>query len=174
MVYLTASTILILANAACVAANIFMLPGNWLMVGTLCVFLLATGSTTGPDWTTLLIVLGLAIVGEIVETLAGTANASRKGASRRAMILSLVMSIVCSIMGAFLVPLPIIGSAAGAIAGAAAGAFSGAWIGESWKGTSPTQRTEIGKAAMNGRMLGMLAKLAVGAAIFVFQRLSLW
>ena len=145
------------------------------MVGSLSVFLLAVGATTGgPDWSTLMIVLGLAVFGEILEVVTGSAKAAQKGASRRAMTLSLFVSMIGSVAGAILVPIPVIGSAVGAIAGAAAGAFGGAWMGEAWKGTEMSRRTEIGKAAMNGRMVGMLAKLAVGAAIFVFQLISLW
>jgi hypothetical protein len=72
------------------------------------------------------------------------------------------------------IPIPVIGTAIGAIAGAAVGAFAGAWMGEAWKGTELTLRTEIGTAAMSGRMIGMLAKLSIGAAIFVFQLISLF
>lgn len=172
--YWIAAVILILLNGICVAANLFMMPGNWLMVATLCVFLLTVGTTTGPDWTTLLIVLGLAVVGEILEVFTGSAKAAKKGASRRALLLSLVVSFVGSIAGSLLIPIPVIGGAIGAITGAAVGAFSGAWLGEAWKGTDVSQRTEIGTAAMSGRMMGMIAKLAIGAAIFVFQLVSLW
>lgn len=175
MVYWVAATILIVVNLACVFANMLMLPGNWLMVGSLCVFILGCGTDSGgPDWTTLLVVIGLAIVGELLEMFSGSAKASKKGASRRAMVLSLLVSMVGSIAGAFLIPVPVIGSAVGAIAGAAAGAFGGAWLGEAWKGTELPKRTEIGTAAMSGRVIGMLSKLAVGAAIFVFQMVSLW
>ena len=76
--------------------------------------------------------------------------------------------------GAFLIPIPVIGNAIGAVLGAAAGAFLGAWLGELWKGTDPEQRTEIGTAAMTGRMLGMAAKLAMGVAIFAVQLVSLF
>ena len=174
MFYWGAATILITVNLACVSANLLMLPGNWLMVGSLCLFLLATGTTTGPDWSTLLVVIVLAAIGEILEAFTGSAKASKKGASRRAMILSLLMSMAGSIVAAFVIPIPVIGSAIGAVGGAAVGAFGGAWLGEAWKGTEPSKRTEIGTAAMSGRMIGMLAKLAVGAAIFVFQLVSLW
>ena len=172
--YWFAVTVLIILNGACVVANLFMLPGNWMMVGTLCVFLLSAGTTSGPDWTTLIVVLALAIVGEILEMFTGSAKAAKKGASRRALLLSLLVSMVGSIGGAFVIPIPVIGSAVGAIAGAAVGAFSGAWMGEAWKGTDVNQRTEIGTAAMTGRMYGMLGKLAIGAAIFVFQLVSFW
>lgn len=172
--YWVAATLLVIVNLACVCANMLMLPGNWLMVGTLCLFLLAAGTTTGPDWTTLLIVIGLAVIGEILELFTGSAKAAKKGASRRAMILSLMLSMVGCIAGAFIIPIPVIGSAIGAVCGAAAGAFGGAWLGEAWKGGDPSKRTEISTAAMGGRMIGMLAKLTIGAAIFVFQLVSLW
>lgn len=174
MGYWIAAAILVMANAVFVAANLLMLPGNWLMVISLCLFLLAAGTTTGPDWTTLIVVVVLACLGEIMELFTGSASARRKGASRRAMMLSLVASMVFCLAGTMMIPIPVIGSAIGAIVGAATGAFAGAWMGEAWKGTAAVQRTEIGTAAMKGRMTGMLAKMAVGAAIFVFQLVSLW
>ena len=82
--------------------------------------------------------------------------------------------MICSITGAFIIPVPVIGNALGAVLGAAAGAYGGAWLGEAWTGADVRKRNEIGRAAMTGRMAGMLAKLAVGAAIFVFQLVSLW
>ena len=84
IVYWTAAVLLIVANATCVVANMFLLPGNWLMVGSLCLFLLGAGTDTGPDWTTLIVVIILAAVGEILETVTGAAKAMKKGASRRA------------------------------------------------------------------------------------------
>ncbi|MEP3482403.1 MAG: DUF456 domain-containing protein [Fuerstiella sp.] len=173
--YWIAATILIVANAACLAANLLTLPGNWLMVLNLCLFLLAFGDpVASPDWTTLLVVLVLAIIGEIVEAFGGSAMASKKGASRRAMLLSLIVSMIGSVAGSFAIPIPVIGTAAGAVAGAALGAFAGAWLGETWMGSDWPTRKTISVSAMKGRMLGLVAKLAVGAAIFVFQLVSFW
>ncbi|MEQ9408006.1 MAG: DUF456 domain-containing protein [Fuerstiella sp.] len=174
MGYWIAATLLITANAVFMTSNLLMLPGNWLMVGSLCLFLLAAGTTTGPDWTTLIVVIVLAVIGELLEAFTGAAKAKKQGASRRAMVLSLALSMVGCIVGAVFVPIPVIGSAVGAITGAAVGAFGGAWLGEAWKGSDPILRRDVGTAAMSGRMMGMLAKIAVGAAIFVFQLVSLW
>lgn len=171
--YWVGATCLVLFNAVFVALNILMLPGNWLMVGSLAVFIFFAGPETGPGWVTLGIVVSLAVTGEILELFTGSAKAHKKGASRRAMALSLLLSMAGSVAGAFLVPIPVIGNAIGAIIGAAVGAFSGAWLGEAWKGTDISQRSDIGTAAMTGRMLGMAAKLAVGVAIFVVQFISL-
>ena len=104
----------------------------------------------------------------------GSAKAAQKGASRRALAISMGLSFVCSIAGTFVVPIPVVGSLIGAILGAAIGAFAGAWLGEAWKGTDHALRTEIGTAAMFGRLLGMLAKGVVGVAIFVVQLVSFW
>lgn len=173
--YWIAATILIVANLVCVAANLVMLPGNWLMVLNLCLFLLTFGDpVAAPDWTTLLVVLVLAIAGEILEAFSGSALAARKGASRRTMLLSLLISMAGSVAGSFAIPVPIIGTAIGAVLGAAVGAFFGAWLGEAWIGTDREVRKSISVSAMKGRMLGIAAKLAVGAAIFVFQLISFW
>jgi hypothetical protein len=169
MWYWTAATILVLVSFCGVLGNLLMLPGNWLMVGALALFVAGTGGTQTPGWTNVAVCAGIAVVGEIVELVAGSAKASQKGASRRAMLLSFALSLVGSVAGTFLVPIPVVGSAVGAVAGAALGAFSGAWIGEAWKGSEAGKRTEIGAAAMTGRMIGMLAKLTAGVAIFVFQ-----
>ena len=90
------------------------------------------------------------------------------------MLLSFSLSIAGSVGGAFLIPIPVIGSAIGAVGGAAGGAFVGAWLGEAWIGSDNRKRNEVGAAAMTGRMMGMLAKLSIGVAIFVYTTICLW
>lgn len=172
--YWLAVLILVLVNACCVAANLLMLPGNWIMLGALCVFVIFQGTAAGPDWTTVLVVLGMAVAGEVLETVTGAARAAKTGASRRAMLMSLLLSMAGALAGALVIPIPVVGSAVGAIAGAASGAFAGAWLGETWKGTVHEKRTEISTAAMTGRMIGMVAKFSIGIAIFAFQVISIW
>lgn len=174
MWYWTAAAVLIAANAMCVFANLFLIPGNWLMLGTMCVFLLVTDAVGGPTWTTVAVTGVLAMIGEILEMLGGTARAARRGASRRTLLLSFAFTVVGSIGGTFLIPVPVIGTAAGAMIGAALGAYGGAWMGEAWSGSDTAQRSRIGQAALSGRLLGMLAKIGVGMAIFVFQTIMLW
>ncbi|GAB5440416.1 MAG: hypothetical protein Fues2KO_07650 [Fuerstiella sp.] len=174
MTYWIAAITLLLLNTVFVLLNFLMLPGNWLMVGSLCVFMLVVGPTAGPSLTTLIVVVVLAIVGELVELLTGSAAAKKMGASRRAMMLSLIVSVTGAIVGTFVVPIPVVGSAIGAVGGAALGAFVGAWVGEAWKGTQVAQRGLISHAAMKGRLLGMLGKLAIGGGIFVLQMVSLF
>jgi uncharacterized protein YqgC (DUF456 family) len=163
---------LIALNSAALLSNLFLLPGNWVMTGSLCIFLVASDFDHGPTWKAAVASALLAGVGEFLELVMGSAKAAKKGASRRAMAISMAMSFVCSIAGTFVIPIPVVGSVIGAILGAAIGAFAGAWLGEAWKGTEPALRAEIGTAAMIGRLLGMLAKGIVGVAIFVVQLVS--
>ncbi|MEZ6061560.1 MAG: DUF456 domain-containing protein [Planctomycetaceae bacterium] len=124
MIYWIAATILTLVNAVGVSINLLMLPGNWLMVLSLCVFLLVAGQPDGgPDWSTLLVVILMASVGEVLEAFTGSVKAARLGASRRAMLLSFILSIGGSVAGTFLIPIPVIGTALGAVLGAAVDAF---------------------------------------------------
>ena len=129
-------------------------------------------SDLGPGWWIVVATALLALLGEVLETLLGSAAASRKGATRRAMLLSLLASMVGSLLGTALLPIPVLGTIIGAIAGAAGGAFAGAWLGEAWAGTDREKRVEIGAAAMKGRLIGMAAKLGVGLLIFGLQLLS--
>ena len=174
MSYWLSVSFLIALNAVALLSNLFLLPGNWVMTGLLCIFLLASDFGHGPTWIIVIICGTLAGLGEVLELAMGSAKAAKKGASRRAMLISMGMSFVCSIAGTFLIPIPVVGSVVGAILGAALGAFAGAWLGEAWKGTEPALRTEIGTAAMSGRLLGMLAKGVVGVTIFVVQLVSFW
>lgn len=167
-------SLLITLNSFSLLSNLFLIPGNWLMSASLCVFLLASDFGRGPTWIVVVICVALACLGEILELVMGSAKAAKKGASRRAMAISIGMSFVCSIAGTFVIPIPIVGSVIGAVLGAAVGAYTGAWLGEAWIGTETSRRTEISTAAMTGRLLGMIAKGAIGVAIFVVQLVSFW
>lgn len=151
------------------SASLVMLPGNWLMVLALAGWVWFAGGVSGPGWWAVVIAGVLAVLGEVLETLLGSAAASRRGATRRAMLLSVLFSMVGSVVGSVLLPIPVVGGVIGAILGAAGGAFWGAWLGEAWAGKGHEQRAQIGAAAMKGRLVGMAAKLGVGLLIFCLQ-----
>ncbi len=80
------------------------------------------------------------------------------------MFLSLLGAIAGSVFGAIIgVPIPVAGPIVGALGGGCVGAFAGAYGGEVWKGTASQESVSIGKAAMLGRLLGTMGKMAVGA-----------
>lgn len=165
--------LLFVANAASWTATVLTLPGNWgiVVLAALCAWFLPEppGRALGFTWTAVVILTGLAAIGELVEFLAGAAGAAKQGGSRRAMLLSLGGAAAGSIAGAIVgVPIPLVGPILGAVGGGAAGAFAGAYIGEYWKGRGRRERLSISTGAMVGRIVGTVGKLVVGAIMVAY------
>jgi len=164
--YFLWAILLVVSSAAAWLTSLVTLPGNWFIVGFAALFawLIPADAGRGITWTTVAVLLGLAIVGEIVEFGAGAAGAAKHGASKRGVALSMVGALVGSILGLTAgMPIPVVGSFIMALVGGAAGAFFGAYIGESWKGRPEEQRVAVGRGAFAGRIWGTVGKLAVGA-----------
>jgi uncharacterized protein YqgC (DUF456 family) len=173
--YYVWATLFVIANAVALCATVFALPGNWMIAGLTIVYayLLPADSGEGISWLTVIIIVGLAVIGEGLEMAAGAATASKQGASRRAMFLSLVGTMLGSLLGAFVtIPIPVIGPIIGALGGGAVGAFTGGFVGESWKGSETDKRLKVGKAAVIGRLWGTLGKLSCGAIMFVIAAID--
>jgi uncharacterized protein YqgC (DUF456 family) len=170
LIYYSCAVLLLVAMAGAWLANAFALPGNWLMVGlaALFAFIFPVSSGRGIDWKTIGVAVALAVLGEIVELVAGAAGAKQSGASRRAMFLAVVGTMIGSVLGAFVaIPIPVVGSIVGAVGGGALGAFAGAYIGETALGRSTEQSLAAGKGALIGRLLGTAGKLVIGVVLFV-------
>ncbi len=166
--YYLLALVLIAAGVFCWLANLLSLPGNWvlLLAAALFAWLVPIADGRGVSWTTVWILLALAILGEIIEFAAGAAGAAKRGACRRSMWLSLFGAFAGSIAGAMIgLPIAIIGSPIAALAGGAAGAFFGAYIGETWVGRSHGHSMEVAKGAFAGRIWGTIGKFAVGAVM---------
>ena len=160
--------LLVLVLASGWALNLFGLPGNWINAAAVggYAWLVPAGQRLSISWWMVSVVLLLAVVGELLELVAGAAGAARVGASRRSAVLALGGSLVGSVLGAVIgLPIPLIGSLAAIVLGAALGALGGAMLGESWKGRDLDHGWQVGQAAFWGRLLGTAGKLAVGAAI---------
>jgi uncharacterized protein YqgC (DUF456 family) len=161
----------ILFIAACALAwfaTLFSLPGNWLIVGCSALFawLFLPDTGRGITWTTVAVLAGLAVLGEIVEFAAGAAGAAKQGASKRGVALAMVGALVGSVAGVAIgLPIPVVGSFVMALVGGAAGAFFGAYIGEAWKGRPHEARVAAGRGAFSGRIWGTVGKLTVGAVM---------
>lgn len=146
-------------------ATLFGLPGNWLMVLAtgLYAVLIPADSPVVIGWTVVVVLAVLALVGEVVEFVAGALEVARGGGSKRGAALALAGSIVGGIVGLFVgLPIPVLGSVLAAILFASLGALAGAMLGERWRGRSWRESWHIGKAAFRGRLFGTLAKAAVG------------
>ncbi len=166
---ITLVIVLMAVLLGCWLLNVFGLPGNWVMLVVAIVywyFVPADWLTYG--WVVLVILGVLAILGEVVEFLAGAMGATKAGGSKRGAALAVIGSMIGGIVGIFvgsLVPIPIIGSLITALLFAGFGALLGAVLGEQWKGRSLDESVEIGKAAFWGRILGTLGKMLAGAVM---------
>ena len=174
MVYVWA-LLLFLGNILAWISTAFALPGNWLIVAFAALYASFLPEDIDPrvSWTAVLVVLALAVVGEIVEFLAGAAGAAKQGGSRRGVVLSVVGAVVGSLAGAAIAsPIPIVGPLIGAVGGGALGAFAGAYQGEADIGRPHAERVAIGKGALVGRLLGTAGKLIIGAVMVVIITLD--
>ena len=152
---------LVLFSLVLVISSFLGLPGNWLILGMVAAT--AWGSDRDPFGPWSFVVLGgLALVGEVFETLFGAVGARRLGGSRRGAVCAVVGGVIGAIVGT---PLGLI---VGMLAGAAIGAFLGSYLGDRWAGRVHQDAVKIGKAAATGRVLGTVAKVACGLAMVLW------
>ncbi len=172
-IQLLIGVLFVLVGVACVVLTLLSLPGGWIMILIAAVIeivetlYLPDGSNATFALWTFAAVLGIALVGEILEFMAGAAGAKRGGASKRGIWGALIGGIVGAIAGTPLIPIPVVGSILGAAIGAAIGAIvgemsiTGLSVGSFRKSLKPA----TGAAA--GRVAGTIAKLACTVMIWV-------
>lgn len=156
--------------------NIIGMPGNWITVGAAILYtaFVTADSRVELSWPVVGVLFALAILGEIVEFVAGAAGAKKAGGSKRGAALALVGALAGGILGIFVgIPIPVIGPIVSAILFSAAGALGGAMLGESWKGRTWEESWGVGKAAFWGRILGTLGKIVVGSIMVAVVLVSL-
>ena len=150
--------------------NLLNLPGNWLLLGVTMTFALLVpyedDRRLTVSWTVVIVLAGLAVLGEILEFAAGAWGASRAGASRQGTTLALIGSIVGGLIGVAIgLPVPVVGPVIAALLFAGVGAMAGGILGERWTGRSWTVSLNVGHAAFWGRLCGTLGKIIVGAVM---------
>lgn len=156
--------------------TLLSLPGTWLiLVGAAAYAYFVPGDwRIAISWMLVAILLGLAIIGELLESLAVAVGAGKAGGSKRAAVLALVGSIAGGVLGGILgVPVPVFGPLIALLIGASFGAMAGAMLGEYWKGRSADFGWEVGKAAFWGRLLGTFAKIIVASIMVAVVLLAL-
>lgn len=141
-------------------AVIIGLPGLWIMVAAAIGYGAITGWQYIGVWT-IVTVVGIGIIAEVVETVAGGAGAKKEGASKRGILGAIVGGILGGLFLTFLIPIPIVGS----IIGMCLGSLLGAMIMELMVGKELEHSFRIGVGAFKGRLLGTLSKLAFGCII---------
>jgi uncharacterized protein len=166
--YYVLVALLLLGGALCWLSNLISLPGNWMLVGLAAIvaFLVPHRGSQGVSVTTLVLLLGLAVLGEVVEFAAGAAGAAKRGASRRSIALSLVGAMAGSIAGALAgLPIPVFGPLIAAVLGGSVGAFLGAYYGEASSQRTHVDSIAVAKDAFMGRFWGTVGKFAIGAVM---------
>lgn len=147
-----------LAVLAGLAAVVLGLSGNFILLG-LALVVAWIGGFQHLGLVHLLILLGLAVAGELVEAVLGVVAARRFGASRWGMIGTFVGGILGAAAGTAWIPL--LGSLVGAFAGAFIGAFAGEMVG----GRAAKPSARAGTGAFLGRVAATALKLGIGVVI---------
>ncbi len=158
---------LLLAIASWIA-TLFGAPGLWVLVAAavLNAWLVPKDYMVYTPWWSVGVLIGLALLGELVEFLASALGVQRLGGSHRASILAIVGSLVGAFAGFFIgIPIPLVGSLIATVLFSGLGALAGAMLGEAGLGTEPTQNLKIGIAAFVGRVFGTVGKGLCGAAM---------
>lgn len=154
-----ATAVLIVCIVAGLVLVPFGLPGLWVMVL----------GVVGYGWLTafhevsagiIALVVGLALLGEVVDWWLGFRFATKYGGSRRAGWGALIGGIVGAIVG---VPVPVLGSVIGAFVGSFVGAALFQYTREQHAGVA----VRAGWGAMLGRAAAAGAKVALGLVIGV-------
>src|SRR3712207_1503794 len=74
--------------------NIIGLPGIWLMIGAVGVYAWLTRADNYVGTVSLIVLVGLGVLAEVVEFLAGSAGAKKAGGSKRSAMGAIVGAII--------------------------------------------------------------------------------
>lgn len=160
----TVVVVLLLFNAVGVLLVALQLPGTWLMLLATAVVAWWRWDSGLIGWWTLAALLGLAVLGEVVEFVAGAWGASRAGSSKRGAVLAIAGGVVGALLGmVFLAFIPIVGVLIGAAIGAALGTIAGdVWAGREW-----AMALRTGRGAAVGKFWGALGKLGIAGVMWL-------
>jgi uncharacterized protein YqgC (DUF456 family) len=172
MLVVAAAVVLMILNTVGLILTAFQLPGTWLIVlATALMGWWRWDAAAEPmiGWWALGLLLALAVLGEVLEFIAGALGSSQAGGSWRSGMLAIAGGILGAVVGTVLLPIPVIGTLVGAALGAAAGSL----LGERWAGREWAHSFRVGQGAAVGRLLGSVAKLVVAAVMWVIVGVAL-
>ncbi len=170
------ATLFFVLGGMCVVLVVIQLPGTWILLGLagllewLDHFYLPDGDDQTFGWWVLGGCLAIAVVGEIIEFIAGVAGAKKGGSSSRGMWGALIGGIA----GIFIfTPLFFFIPFFGTFFGAVLGTFVGAIVGE----LTVEQATIKGSmkpaiGATIGRVLGTMSKVGIAMAMWMTLTVS--
>lgn len=140
--------------------HIFGLPGNFIILADAFLFSWYLDFDKVP-FNIFLILIGLALLGELIEFLLGLIGAKKYKSSNRAVVGSIILGIVGAIWGApFLFGV-------GSVIGAFVGAFIGAFFVELILEKNLDQALDSGWGSLIGRVGGTISKVLIGVIMIV-------
>jgi len=141
------------------------LPGSWIALGAIVIYAAAT-RFSAIGWQMLLVMGGIAVVGEIVESFLGVVYVARKGATKWGVLGAFLGGLAGAVLGTAIIPL------AGSILFGFVGAFAGAVASEYLYYRSLDRALRTGFFAFIGKLLAMLVKFALALivlALFIYR-----
>jgi uncharacterized protein YqgC (DUF456 family) len=156
--------LLALALLACLVLVPLGLPGTWLMVAVAMAFPYIVGAEP-LGAVTLVALVGLALVGELIEFTLSARYTRKYGGSRRASWGAVIGGIVGAMVG---VPVPIVGP----VIGGFLGSFAGALLAEISRGSGHGAATRVAWGALIGRVVATAVKMGIGVAIAAWALLA--
>lgn len=141
-----------------ITASLFVylgLGGNFIILGLALVHALVTGFDP-LGWPLLLVLAGIALLGEGIEFVVGTFWVAKKGATRWGVIGAFAGGLLGAALGNGIVP--VVGAVLGSFVGAFAGAVGGEYLAR--ERLEPSLR--VGGHAFLGRLLAILVKHLLG------------
>jgi len=134
------------------------IPGGWVAFAAIVIFDIATGFST-VGWVLLVVMLGITILGEIIESFFGLVYVAQRGATKWGVLGAFVGGLAGAVGGGFV--LPFIGS----ILLGLAGAFAGAVLFEYLYYRSMDRALQTGFSAFIGKLAAMFVKFALGLVV---------
>lgn len=140
------------------------LGGTFILIGVAALYDLLHGfSVIGVPL--LLVFLGLAILGEVIEAVLGSVVAQKFGARKWGMVGAFVGGIAGGVYGTPI--MPVVGTIIGSILGAFVGAFALEFIARSRQADAAGGGLRAGYGAFIGRLSAGAIKFAIGIAITI-------
>ena len=167
MLYMYA-ILLCMLNAVWVGLGFFYLPGNWLVVLTTGALAWWQRDAQMISIWTVGVMAALALVGEIIEFLAGMGGAKKAGAGWAASLAAVVGALVGAVAGTVLIPVPF----AGTLLGACLGAGLVTWRLEQAGGKNKDQSLRSGVGAGVGVFIGTTAKIIIGIVLWLIAAIA--
>ncbi|MBQ4567511.1 MAG: DUF456 domain-containing protein [Desulfovibrio sp.] len=148
--------------------NIFGLPANWIVVALVAIWKAVHPATEQMGLTFWLMLLGLAVLGEILEFALQIVKAKRYGSSSAGTFAGMLGAIAGAIL---LAPLFF---GLGALLGALAGAWLGCLCMELLRGRPLGEALNAAMGAMLGRFLGTVCKCGAGGGMIALTARYIW